>query len=269
MVSNVGTAIDDVIAGALADEPGEVLLVNPSPAVLEQFVETVADRERRPETRLLGEEEALKAATEDFILASQAADLIEAGDLAIRTADLPRSSLLVTPDRVVSLVAVGDGMGGLATDDEEFVGAVADAYEAAWEEADEFSLRTPAISRVRETLADSIGPEVEADFEAMLASVETARGDDGLDEVVISLLVAAKNEVLLYDVSKWGENVGIASKATFSRAKTRLEDLGLVETEKVPIDVGRPRLRLMPGDDRLAEAPIEDLAAVARDLRSA
>ncbi|PWG73380.1 hypothetical protein DF186_23370, partial [Enterococcus hirae] len=79
-----------------------------------------------------------------------------------------------------------------------------------------------------------------------------------------SLLVAAKNDVLLYDISKWGEDVGIASKATFSRTKTKLEDMGLIDTEKVPIDVGRPRLRLKLGDDRLRDANTDQLAGVAQ-----
>jgi DNA-binding MarR family transcriptional regulator len=83
---------------------------------------------------------------------------------------------------------------------------------------------------------------------------------------MISLLVAGKNGELLYDISKWGEDVGVASKATFSRTKTRLEDNGLLDTEKVPIDVGRPRLRLLLGDQRLADATADELAAVAREM---
>jgi hypothetical protein len=76
---------------------------------------------------------------------------------------------------------------------------------------------------------------VAADFRAVLDSLEAARGGgEGLDEVTISLLVAAKNRELLYDISRWGEDIGLASKATFSRTKTRLEDNGLIETEKVP-----------------------------------
>jgi len=72
--------------------------------------------------------------------------------------------------------------------------------------------------------------------------------------------------VLLYDISKWGEDVGIASKATFSRTKTRLEELGLIDTEKVPIDVGRPRLRLKLGDERLHDADAEEIASVAQSM---
>jgi predicted transcriptional regulator len=90
-----------------------------------------------------------------------------------------------------------------------------------------------------------------------------------LDEVGLSLLVAAKHEQLLYDISRWGEDTGVASKATFSRTKTHLEEQGLIETEKVPIDVGRPRLRLILGNERLREAGTEELSSVARELLSA
>ncbi|MFC6727029.1 DUF5821 family protein, partial [Halobium palmae] len=161
----------------------------------------------------------------------------------------------------------GERVAALTTDDDAFVGDAFDTYEAEWEEAPEFNLRTPAISRVRETLGSDIGDAAESDFDSVLSSLETARGDgDGLDEVTISLLVAAKNDVLLYDISKWGEDVGIASKATFSRTKTKLEDMGLIDTEKVPIDVGRPRLRLKLGDDRLKNADARELAGVAQSL---
>ena len=103
----------------------------------------------------------------------------------------------------------------------------------------------------------------------MLDSVESIRSDEGLDAVDMSLFVAAKHELLLYDISKWGEEVGVASKATFSRAKTNLEESGLIETEKVPIDVGRPRLRLLFGEDELENADIDDLPSVAQRLVSA
>jgi predicted transcriptional regulator len=74
---------------------------------------------------------------------------------------------------------------------------------------------------------------------------------------------------LLYDLSKWGEDVGVASKATFSRVKTNLEEQGLLDTEKVPIDVGRPRLRLLLGDERLREADPEELPSVVREMLAA
>jgi septum formation topological specificity factor MinE len=43
----------------------------------------------------------------------------------------------------------------------------------------------------------------------------------------------------------------------------------LIKTEKVPIDAGRPRLRLVLGEERLREADAEELASVARELLAA
>jgi hypothetical protein len=247
----------------------ELFVVNPSADSIEEIVHvaTAYDGDL-PEMKLLAGERVLKDVMDDFIIASNAADLVQGGSLALRTTEDPQeNSLLVTDDRVVALVTAGDAVGGLVTDEDGFVGSAGDAYRAAWDGADEFNLRTPPLSRVKSSLQDEIGPDAEGDFEAVLASLDTARGDgQGLDEVTLSLLVAARNQELLYDISKWGEDVGIASKATFSRTKTRLEDNGIIDTEKVPIDVGRPRLRLKLGDDRLADADTDQLAGVATSI---
>ncbi|ADJ15177.1 hypothetical protein HacjB3_08970 [Halalkalicoccus jeotgali B3] len=242
--------------------------MNPSADAIEELIDVAGGISEPPRIRLLGDESTLKGVMSDFILASNAADLIDEETLELRAlADGSENSLLISPNEVVALINVGDTVAGLTTDDEEFVSLAYDSYTTTWEEAETFNLRTPPLSRVRSTLAEDIGEPVEADFTGVLDSLQTARGDgDGLDEVTISLLIAAKNEVLLYDISKWGEDVGIASKATFSRTKTRLEDMGLIDTEKVPIDVGRPRLRLKFGDERLREANTDQLASVAQNL---
>jgi hypothetical protein len=270
MTSNLlDQQIDDILHTVLEDTTGDLIVVNPSGEAIEEFVRvaTAFDGDT-PSVRMLADERTLKDVMDDFIVASNAADLIEQGELDLRTiAESPENSLLVTEDEVVALVRAGNRVGGLSTDDGEFVSTAYDAYDTEWDEAEEFTLRTPPISRVRDTLEENISPEAEEDFDNILASLETARGDgEGLDEVTISLLVAAKNEALLYDISKWGEDVGIASKATFSRTKTKLEDMGLIDTEKVPIDVGRPRLRLKIGDERLQTADNGQLATVAQSI---
>ncbi|QHS15763.1 hypothetical protein GWK26_00600 [haloarchaeon 3A1-DGR] len=61
------------------------------------------------------------------------------------------------------------------------------------------------------------------------------------DAVTIALLVAAKSGAQQYRISKWGEDSGVGSAATFSRKKNNLEDDSVITTEKVPDDIGRPR----------------------------
>ncbi|MFW5974282.1 MAG: transcriptional regulator TbsP [Natrialbaceae archaeon] len=263
------TDINDILHTVITDAGEDLLLIDPTEESIQAVVDvaTAFDGEL-PTIRMLAEERPVKQTMEDFLVASRAADLIDGGKLSIRLLDDPAAnSLLVSGDSVFALVAAGDRIAALSTDDGSFVESARESYDDQWAAAEEYHLRTPPISRVRETLGADIGEAVQEDFDAVLADLDTARGDgEGLDEVTISLLVAARNEVLLYDISKWGEDVGIASKATFSRTKTRLEDMGLIDTEKVPIDVGRPRLRLQLGDNRLREADAEELAAVSQEL---
>ncbi len=122
------------------------------------------------------------------------------------------------------------------------------------------------MTEVRNSLREEIGEDTQRDFCDMLEILESAKGDGtGVDEITVALVAAARNEILLYDISKWGEDSGVASKATFSRKKTELEDSGLIDTENVPIDIGRPRLRLKFEDESLHNAPLEEVVEAAKD----
>ncbi|WP_160133709.1 transcriptional regulator TbsP [Halococcus salsus] len=267
----IETDVANIYRAALADAAGESFVVAASATSVERLVSVLDDLDDPPTVRLFAREDTLKTVMDDFIVASTAADLIENETLSLRIADGDgMSPLVITEGTVFSVVTAGGRVAGLATDDETFSETAREEYADAWADAAPYTLRTPPLSRVRATMEESFGPEMVADFDGVLASLDTARGgDDGLDEVTISLLVAAKNEELLYDISKWGEDTGVASKATFSRTKTRLEEMDLIHTTKVPIDVGRPRLRLLLGDERLADADADELASVAGGLLSA
>jgi Family of unknown function (DUF5821) len=74
-----------------------------------------------------------------------------------------------------------------------------------------------------------------------------------IDKVSIALLAAAKNGELFYDVVQWGEDTGVASKATFSRRKDFLVNLSVVGEESVKTPFGRPKIRLKLNEPRLRE----------------
>jgi hypothetical protein len=245
-----------------------LVVVNPSVDVLESLIIAATESDTElPEIRVLAAESTLKTVAEDFIIASHAADLVTDDALALRTApEISRNSLFVTPEQIIALVPIDGEIRGLASDDSESVEPMHETFLSEWETAEPFTLRTPPYSQVLDTLKEDIGTETKDDFVALLDSVESVRGTgDELDEVEISLLVAAKNEVLFYDIGKWGEDTGVASKATFSRVKTMLEDRGLIDTEKVPIEVGRPRLRLRLATEDLQNTTIEELSSHAQE----
>ncbi len=245
------------------DAAGDVLhVVDPDAAVVEALVDVLVTAVDPPETHVTTDEGTLKRATEDFLVASRAADLVTAETLSLNADETTGHTLLVADEMVHAVVRTDTKVAALSTDDGEFVETAVRASRERARSAEGFSLRTPPLSRVRETLAETAGEEALADFDAALDACQ----DVGVDvaEVTLALLVAARNDVLLYDVSRWGENVGIASKATFSRTKSRLEEAGLVDTEKVPIEVGRPRLRLKAGADEVRGDP----ASLAEVLRT-
>ncbi|WP_435078806.1 transcriptional regulator TbsP [Halococcus sp. AFM35] len=264
----VGPSATENLRTILAEVSGEVIVVGFSEELTRDLVEILAKSEEPPSVRLLVEEDVLKWLRDDFVLAGTAAQLLKEGRLELRAAaEELEGTLVVTEEAVVSLLTPDEYSAGLVTNDEKFVEAVRERWTTVWDESEEFDLRTPAYSRMLESLDEEFGSDVETDFRTVLESAEET--DDELDEVDLSLLVAAKHEQLLYDISTWAEDAGIASRATFSRKKTHLEEQGLLETEKVPIDVGRPRLRLLLGDERLREADAEELPSVVRELLSA
>jgi hypothetical protein len=258
----------ELLASLLPDLADGALLVNPSAELVRTLAEYGRDNpDDMPALRVLGSEAELKAVRDDFLIASAAADLVEQDLLEFRVALTPLANTLVLDDDTLSAIIENeDAVAGLAADDAEFITSTSDQYHEQYEQADAFNLRTPGITRVLDTLETELSASTSDDFEAVLDSRSTVtRDDDSLDEIQIAILVAAKNEQLLYDLSKWGEDEGLASKATFSRTKGDLEEAGLIDTEKVPIDVGRPRLRLQLGHEDLVGTDASELADAALD----
>jgi hypothetical protein len=272
-----------VIEQLLDSLPDDTLLVGPSPATLEALVSAAESIDDSPPTLdVLATDDVLKAVRDDFILAAALADLVEAGTLSLRSLpDSFNNTLFVAEGTLYLLDAVDDPddlLGlldadhypavAIPADDPDFIADAVSTYRQAYDAAEPFDLRTPGRSTIRQTLPDAVSPAMQADLEAVLSSVDTLDGSDGLDDVTLTLLVAADNEEQLYQISKWAEDIGIASKATFSRTKTDLEEQGLIDTEKVPTDLGRPRLRLLVADDDLASASPEEFADLARNRLS-
>jgi len=269
MSSNVlAEDLGDILTDHIDSDVENVVLVNPEKSSVASVVETLHGRDDSPRVDLLATADFFKEVMADFYVASRAADLVQQELLSLAAVDeQPTQSLLLTEDDLTALVTVAGGIGGLYTDEDHIVTAVSEHVGSIESMADPFELQTPALSRVRETMGADLGESTVADFDAVLSRMARNGAHlTTLDEVTICLLVAARNGELLYDVSKWGEDVGIASKATFSRTKTRLEEAGVLDTEKVPIQVGRPRLRLLLGDERLATVEPAEMADRARQL---
>ncbi|MEZ3117675.1 transcriptional regulator TbsP [Halobaculum sp. MBLA0147] len=256
-----------VVASVLGDAEGPVLIVDPDVRLLETVVAHAVTTEVGAQIRLLATETVLKAVRDDFPVAADTADLVEDGTLEVRTlSEATSNTLFVTDDDVFAVVGTATDAAALTAEDDEFVADVNETYGEQFETAEPFDLRTPGRTRMLETLTEELGEAAADDFAAVLGEPGHSPSGDPVDGVALSLLVAARHEAQLYTVSHWGEDVGLASRATFSREKTELEDDGILTTEKVPTDVGRPRLRLLLADEELAAADDETFVELVTEL---
>jgi hypothetical protein len=245
-----GETFADVIA-AIADRPTERLaFVDPTESVLVGLAQAGVDPESLPSTTVYASEATLKAVRRRFAVASGLADYVDAGSLTLRQVDasaLGDSDFVVTDRTVYVPVSSGASVAGLAADEDAFRADAGDLVAAL--DGDPFGLRTPGRRRILETARNRLGEGLADDMETMLSSVVADLPGEAFDVGTATVLLAARNDALLYDVSRWTEDVGLAAKSTLSGRKTALEDAGLVTTEKVPDGIGRPQLRLLLDGD--------------------
>ncbi len=262
----VGHSMADVCAELCRSLNDETIVVNPSELMFNALIDWGVDHpDEFTSMRILGDVTTLKQALSEFTIASRTADLVHEELLEVRTVESPpKSSIAVDGERMLAIIDVGTSAGALTTTDPTFVESIYSDCAGRFNDATAFSLRTPPLSRVEWSMIDRLGDDRWEDFVSL---VDASAGNGNVDEVVISLLVAAKHGDLLYDISKWGEDIGLASKATFSRKKSQLEDAHLIETDSEPIEVGRPRLRLKLAEPALTLAsPIEVVEETERRI---
>ena len=251
----------------LSEAEGPVYVTDADAESVEQLIEAVEGEADLPELRVLGVGEELRKVRRNFLLASRAADLVDAGAMSFRTrTPTNNSTALIARDRVLLPVQVETETGLVVTEGEGFTAGAYDWCERNWETAEPFDLHTPPLSSIRETMAAEFDPDAQADFDRVLDTTADARDRSELDEVMAALLVAAKHELLHYDVSKWGEDIGLASKATFSRKKGTLEEMDVVTTSKEIAEMGRPRQRLSLTDTYREEIERNGLSSLVNNI---
>lgn len=252
LTTRTPTRIIELILSAAASG-STYYVIDPPSAFVTALGPGITEADDPPAVRLLSARPPLRELRQDFLAASEAANHIEDGVLEIRERRSPdgeelrrtESPLVLGEGAIHSLLTLGDGRGArLSGRGGSFQGEAWERCERLWEESDEFPLRTPARQRVAATLESEMGERFREDFEESLTQASSMRNPAEFEEVTAALLVGAKHGVLHYELSRWGEDVGLASRATFTRRKNRLEEMGVIETENVEAGVGRPRQRL-------------------------
>jgi hypothetical protein len=229
----------------------------------------LSEKDRPSETRLLTTPRAAKRAERDFVAATTLADLRASAGVELRTAEEPSlpEPAVVTEDAVFPVLrGVPCRTTTVRVTDETFRDEYREGTDRRWDDATGYDLDTFRRSQFLDSLEGEFGGEFRQDFERALAAPD-ARSDDGVDPVDLLVLLAAKHGEQSYELNRWGESFGVASVGKFSQSKRRLEEIGLVETEKVRSEsVGRPRQRLVVGKEELADATPEELVDAMRTV---
>jgi len=241
------------IRSLLADTTEPLYVLRPSLPTLELLVQAVETD--APTLHVLASSDDLQAVRRQFPLATVVAELQRQDQLTL-TAAAPtgRGTVLVTDETAYAVAHVD---GELVLCDASSTPDTLLEICREYHEAESFDLRTPAWGTVSERLIDTFNTDVEADFRFAIQEWTETVDEQALGTVEIALLVAGMHDLLLYDLSRWGEELGVASKATFSRGKATLVKADILTSEKVPIDVGRPRLRLTLTDEYAAYSVAE------------
>lgn len=144
-------------------------------------------------------------------------------------------------------------------------------FDSLLESAYRVEIDIPAWSELLIKLESIVGQQTRLEFEQLIEAAQLEEMNS-LDAVSVALIAAAQSGALTYDLGKWAQEVGVASKATISRRKTALEDDGIIYTEKVPVEVGRPRQRLLLADQvsavRIENSEVDVSKSTANDTQS-
>lgn len=252
---------------AATDEP--VYLVDFRARDVASFTRAVADGEGPPDgaaRRLLVEEPIRERLRDDFLIGSRLAELVDADAAAVRAAtDHLDDRAVVGEDDAWLLLTVGDDVSAIPASDGDLVEGLRRKYGERWSAAQEIDLRSPPRDRVTAAVAEEITEEAAADLTAAVDGAERLRWGEKPDPTDLLLLVGARADAQFQAVTAAAERVSLSSRSSCSRAKQDLENAGLLRTERIPQGIGRPRQRLVPGREWVAEAAPEELVRTARE----
>lgn len=268
------TGPPSVLAERALAPASDALVVDSSPAFVRGVVDVVADDGRpdvdastptspEPRVRLLCTEEAADAAFADFLTATAAVDARSADRLAVRTVRTLDASLTIADGTVRAHVSVGGEATVCDGDDETLCAVAEDAYDERWHDAEPYAFDVPGRTTLVESFADR-WPDCAETLADLLRAADTLPRTAAFDPVTACTLVGARHELLTMRIGEWAEEIGLSSRTEIARSKARLVDAGLVETEREPVGVGRPRHRLVLAGDGNPEPTGAELLAHGR-----
>lgn len=200
-----------------------------------------------------------------FAVAAVASDLRADGHLAVAAADDLSQRLTVADDAVHVHLRPDGELRSVTAQTPSLCRHLRDRYSRRWAATDPLEPSMPGWRELTNTFVETF-PDAGETLRTVLADAPELPAGGTFDVMTVVGLVAARHGLQTMAVSEWAESIGLSSRTELSRVKSRLVDRGLVETDRVPQGVGRPRQKLIVAADRLRDCPPEDLLTHARSL---
>jgi hypothetical protein len=261
-------AVASIVASTDSDQ--QHYLLNPPVSVLRSLVPASAtDDGDLPPLGVLARKNTLYDVRQQFPLASRLQELIEEGQVALRKSPIDQNTtVLVSESELIAFVVIEETVEWLTMDESKDSAGLFGELEELWDDSEQYSLRTPPLTVTLDSATETLGESFGDRFTRAVEWAEELADPTEFHAIRAAVVIGAAEEHLHYEVSKWGEDASVASKASFSRHKGDLEDRGLVRTEKAQVLMGRPRQRLFLTDeyrDLLAEEGLDALLAAATE----
>lgn len=184
----------------------------------------------------------------NFPLNSKVAELVKQNRLSLYSTDTrPLSNIVIDDSDLYNLVRLGEIEQFAKSTDKDLSTIIGEEFTRVKNTAELIEMKILAWSDLLTQLEEKVDTETRREFERL---IEAARIENlgALDDISVAIIAAAQSGALLNDIGNWAEEVHLASKATFSRRKQNLEKEGIIYTEKVQIEIGRPKQRLLLSD---------------------
>jgi hypothetical protein len=263
--------IDECVAELLSEPASSVRMLVDDAALLRAVVRVCRDGDvDTPRVDLLCTSDALGGLEREFVVGAEASELVADGVVSIRSRadegpDLP--ALVFRDAAVTALVPVG-GSEVVATPvtDDGARDRLQELYRSLWETAVPHTIDLPPYSTMLSVADRTVGRAVREDFAAAAEALDSRNSGASVKPVALAILVGARHEAFVADITEWAEAIGLATQGTVSKVKTELEDLDVVTTDDVAHGVGRPRQQLRFADDSFTTLTVEELIAAVQPV---
>lgn len=203
-----------------------------------------------PETVLL-HEDIFQHACNRYASAVQLASVLASETVDIRIIDDDAvSPIAVTPDYAYGMVVEGDSRHGWRR---MGTGKQLGVYEEMAEKADNGGAGTvsvPPIWTVTGTAGQMVGDEFATTLHRVLtAALRHRELRREVTDYYAPILAGAAVNAQFYNVLRFTESAGIGSNRTLQRRKKDLENVDILDVERVRVSWGRPRQQLLLGEN--------------------